>query len=212
MLVLKGTGLITQLCQSCHPAGISGSVIPRIEYLNFWDKHSTLCCLGCQGNGYQEYWWYRPFQNTLFMPDQHSEWHLCGCSLFQYLLWGIEMETCLHKTKLCGMRAYVRGGFCAVSVSRNQFNLSRKVIKAVRHTQTLALVASPELSKTMALRQTNSSGLSLSMRKREVVASSMSKISAIPSTQSPSLLDTETKKKTWENIVSTSELGGLFCK
>lgn len=40
----------------------------------------------------------------------------------------------------------------------------------------------------IALRQTNSSGLSLSMRKRDVVASSMSKISAIPSTQSPSFL------------------------
>lgn len=56
------------------------------------------------------------------------------------------------------------------------------------HGKKLSRVASPELSKTIALRQTNSSGLSLSMRKREVVASSMSKISAIPSTQSPSFL------------------------
>lgn len=54
-------------------------------------------------------------------------------------------------------------------------------------------VASPEFSKMIALRHTNSSGLSLSVRKREVVASSMSKISAIPSTQSPSFLFTKKK-------------------
>lgn len=71
-------------------------------------------------------------------------------------------------------------GISLTSVFLKMFH--KNMVKTVTH------VASPELSKTIALRQTNSSGLSLSMRKREVVASSMSKISAIPSTQLPSFL------------------------
>lgn len=59
---------------------------------------------------------------------------------------------------------------------------------SVRVVGQCSVVYLPELKRMIALRQTNSSGFSWSMRKREVVASSMSKISAIPSTQSPSFL------------------------
>lgn len=84
---------------------------------------------------------------------------------------------------LCGVWSVFPGYRFVLSFSDNVSQEHGKKKK-----KKLSRVASPELSKTIALRQTNSSGLSLSMRKREVVASSMSKISAIPSTQSPSFL------------------------
>ena len=70
-------------------------------------------------------------------------------------------------------------------------------------------VTLPELSRTIALRQTNSSGLSLSMRKREAVASSMSKISAMPSTQSPSLLENRVREN-MRSFVWILEFNVLF--
>lgn len=70
--------------------------------------------------------------------------------------------------------------------------------------------ASPELSRTMAFRHTNSSGFSLRARKREVVASSMSKISTIPSTQSPSFLQSRSAGEFFCFVIQNSPRRALY--
>lgn len=110
------------------------------------------------------------------------------------------LEHCVHPMCPSGAQSYtfvdaVRRRLLSGTGTCDPRQSSVELKRLVQNAHTDTHVASPELSKMIALRQTNSSGLSLSKRKREAVASSMSKISAMPSTQSPSFLESRVQGK-----------------